>query len=28
MLTAVEESLDWLGEHGLAEPVRRAAGPR
>jgi sugar phosphate isomerase/epimerase len=28
MLTAVEESLDWLAEHGLAEPVRRAAGPR
>jgi sugar phosphate isomerase/epimerase len=28
MLTAVEQSLDWLAEHGLAEPVRRAAGPR
>jgi sugar phosphate isomerase/epimerase len=28
MLTAVEQSLDWLAEHGLAEPVRRAAGAR
>ena len=28
MLTAVEQSLGWLAQRGLAEPVRRAAGPR
>jgi hypothetical protein len=26
MLAALEQSLDWLACHGLAEPVRRDGG--